>query len=241
MCPYVVVGDRGTIRVSDDLGETWHAPTSPATAAALRGLVAHCPFRIGIAVGDDGTVLVASGDLETWRARVSGTDQRLQAVALARPVAVAVGDGGTIVRSGDEGETWAPVPVDTTADLRTVALTSSGGGPAMGMIGAADGALLVSRDDGETWDRINPGFTPPIRQIHVGGYEVDGATLLSATILAEGGLWAWHEAEGGLTRTHWLDLPAYAFTHASAPGGPSALTVLVDGAAVVYRYCMGCD
>lgn len=236
-CPYIVVGDHGTIRISDDGGDTWRTPKGPAIAAALRAVEANCPFKTGIAVGDAGTVMVASGAPETWQARDGGTDRPLRSVALAAKTAVAVGDGGTVVRSGDSGDTWAPVAVETTADLLSVALSSSlDGGPAVGMIGAADGTLLASRDGGESWSWIGIEFDAPIRQVEVGEYVGEGEPAsLTAFFLAEGGLWTWSEAESRLQRMYWLDLPVYSFAYAPE------LTLLVDGGALAYKWCMGCD
>ena len=69
---------------------------------------------------------------------------------------LAVGSGGTIYRTGDGGNSWYPLASSTTADLYSVALTSSGGVD-YAWIGGAGGTLLFSGNGGGGWSGLGSG------------------------------------------------------------------------------------
>lgn len=140
----------------------------------------------------------------TWSARDVDVGECITAVEPCGPDRVwAVGDQG-IARSQDSGQTWQPVYGGTPGELKS-------GGSCIGLKGfvavCQDGQILITRDEGTTWER---------RQISEGFHAV------AAKCLGQNGvLIGWHEA---LSRG----------THSDAVlgGGPderSALYVTSDG------------
>jgi len=136
-------------------GATWSSRTNTARSN-LRAVAANAQGRF-VAVGDGGVALT-SVDSISWAALVLGTERNMRSIECVNGTFIAVGENGTILRSRD-GQAWtartSPLPTMNIAD---VACNRNGRWLAVGANGNA-GAVIVSEDDGMTWNTVveNPG------------------------------------------------------------------------------------
>jgi len=101
----IIVGERGTILKSTDLGNTW-SPRNSGTGADLE---AAARGYGDFAVGAHGTILKSTDAGETWCPLQSGTAARLNGISGSDLTLLAVGAGGTILRTSDGGG-WCADP-----------------------------------------------------------------------------------------------------------------------------------
>ena len=144
-----VSGDKGLILFSTDGGLTWGRRNTGVEARLLS--VSFFGVDDGVAVGENGTILMTTDGGMTWQRSVSPTSLRLNAVAFAEDgTAWAVGDEGTMVRSKDGGVTWTQLgfQIPLTSALRAVSFDG-----AFGAAVGADGAVLTTADNGDSWGR----------------------------------------------------------------------------------------
>jgi len=144
-----VSGDKGLILFSPDGGLTWGRRNTGVEARLLS--VSFIGVDDGVVVGENGTILVTTDGGMTWQRSVSPTSLRLNAVAFAEDgTAWAVGDEGTMLRSRDGGVTWTQLgfQLPLTSALRAVSFDG-----AFGAAVGAEGAVLTTTDNGDSWGR----------------------------------------------------------------------------------------
>lgn len=141
---FYAVGDGGTILKSSDLGLSWAAVPS-GTTTTLRSVIGLEPFPT--AVGDGGLILRGNSAGTSWSPLPSGSSEMLNGIPLFQPGLV-VGDAGTILKTSNFGASWNAVPSGTSA-----ALYSIGEGNGAFYAVGADGTILKSADNGNTWGR----------------------------------------------------------------------------------------
>lgn len=135
-------------------GATWSSRTNTAKSN-LRAVAANAQGRF-VTVGDAGVALT-SVDSISWSALVLGTERNMRSIECYDGTFIAVGESGTILRSID-GQVWSarvsPIPTMNIADVAC----SGDRWLAVGANGNA-GAIIVSDDDGMTWNSVvdNPG------------------------------------------------------------------------------------
>ncbi len=133
--------------------QTWAMPKADLFAVAIEG-------ERALAVGYWGTILLSTDRGQTWRYRPTPTSRTLFGVDFAGPDdAWAVGDAGVVLRSRDGGETWEQVRVEVEdqfggrGDLEAVLFDVSAISGDDVWASGDFGALIHTRDGGETWDR----------------------------------------------------------------------------------------
>lgn len=144
-----VSGDKGLILFSTDGGLTWGRRDTGVEARLLS--VSFIGVDEGVVVGENGTILMTTDGGMTWQRSVSPTSLRLNAVAFAEDgTAWAVGDEGTMLRSRDGGVTWTQLgfQLPLTSALRAVSFDG-----AFGAAVGAEGAVLTTTDNGDSWGR----------------------------------------------------------------------------------------
>mgnify|MGYP001028588424 FL=1 len=144
-----VSGDKGLILFSPDGGLTWGRRNTGVEARLLS--VSFIGVDDGVVVGGNGTILVTTDGGMTWQRSVSPTSLRLNAVAFSEDgTAWAVGDEGTMLRSRDGGVTWTQLgfQLPLTSALRAVSFDG-----AFGAAVGAEGAVLTTTDNGDSWGR----------------------------------------------------------------------------------------
>ena len=144
-----VSGDKGLILFSTDGGLTWGRRDTGVEARLLS--VSFIGVDEGVVVGENGTILMTTDGGMTWQRSVSPTSLRLNAVAFAEDgTAWAVGDEGTMLRSKDGGVTWTQLgfQIPLTSALRAVSFDG-----AFGAAVGAEGVVLTTTDNGDSWGR----------------------------------------------------------------------------------------
>lgn len=135
-------------------GTTWSSRTNTAKSS-LHAVAANAQGRF-VAVGDAGVALT-SVDSISWAALVLGTERNMRSIECYNGTFIAVGENGTILRSRD-GQVWSarvsPIPTMNILDVAC----SGNRWLAVGSNGNA-GAIIVSDDDGMSWNTVveNPG------------------------------------------------------------------------------------
>lgn len=123
----IVYGANGTMRRTDDNGESYNALQSN-TSVTINGLSL---IRVdsGIAIGEHGSIFLTADSAKTWMdiSSVSHTSENLNSLAFPTATEVisnrtgwVVGDHGTILKSGTRGLTWIQQNSGTTQNLRSV-------------------------------------------------------------------------------------------------------------------------
>lgn len=153
----VVVGERGTILRSTDLGHSWQSAVVAATAT-LTAITFAADGRHGWAVGHDALILATTDGGLTWRQQWQGEslqDSFLDVLALDAAHVIAVGAYGLFVASDDGGRTWQRRKLGEE-DFHFNRLTR---GPTGTLYLAGErGTLLRSRDHGVTWEHIDSPY-----------------------------------------------------------------------------------
>jgi photosystem II stability/assembly factor-like uncharacterized protein len=140
-------------------------------------------------VGDDGTMSNLLPDGTLGEGYDLGIDSDLLAITCrGEATAFVVGEAGTLLRTFDGGETWDSIDLGVEATLRDVAA----GNPDHVYV-AGDGALLVSRDSGDSFDRL-PGGDRTWRSVAT---DHDGVVALA--LADDGSVWRWDETTSALT------------------------------------------
>lgn len=152
----ITVGERGTVFLSSDAGETWRQRDSGVetdlTAVRLVGDRAW-------AVGHRGTIIVSRDAGEHWeRAKVALPEgNALFDVAMDGADGWAVGSFGVLAQTRDGGASWQGRPLldkgnGDVFDRHLYGITRTSTGDLF-VVGEA-GAMLASRDRGATWREL---------------------------------------------------------------------------------------
>jgi photosystem II stability/assembly factor-like uncharacterized protein len=146
----VAVGEHGYVVYSDDQGKTWLRGATPRRA--MLTAVAFVDEKNGWAAGHDGQILASQDGGATWtEQRYKPEDkQPLFVVRFSdREHGFALGAYGLFLETADGGKTWTPRPI-TQEDKHFYAVASDATGRMA--IAAEAGTLLVSADQGRTWE-----------------------------------------------------------------------------------------
>ncbi|HEQ70943.1 MAG TPA: hypothetical protein ENN69_00500 [Spirochaetia bacterium] len=194
---FLVVGDSGTILVSDDSGATFQAVTS-GTTATLRGAAAdadgHC-----VAVGAGGTVLYSADSGDTWHAGSCATTNTIdRVICYGSGKFVAVGeatgpDPYGIFRSTDGGQNWDRYAVTVT--LRGIGARSDSQFVAVGNVSSLnDSALYLTYTTGASWTL----YSAPSANFPAGaGWLYDAVGTSGGYFVAVGSDGSLYSADGG--------------------------------------------
>lgn len=238
--PFVAVGRKGTIRLSEGTGMPWTTPSiQGGLDADLRG-VTFADF--GVAVGDSGTILIGTSQGMEWKKVPTPTTQHLNAAAIdaSRRVTV-VGAKGTVLRSIDEGLSWDVVQVPTSEDLLSILLLSrpldnSANPPYAhtGFIVGTSGSLLHS-PDGLVWVQIETNLNEDLRQV-IGHNEASFDSVVPL-VLGETSLYTWSASDAQLKLKSNLHRPIYSIGQYIAQ-----ITVLSpDGVLLAFTEPFSCE
>jgi photosystem II stability/assembly factor-like uncharacterized protein len=183
-----VVGDSGTVLISDNSGLDW-TKKAPVTNANLYG-VDHSYSLY--AVGESGTILFAN-EIMTGNlvARPSGTTRNLRSVVISNlntQRVIVVGEKGTILRTTDTGVTWEDVSIpDTTFDFYDISQKGIyyNTGDIFVAVGS-QGRIYKSTDIGATWEQKTSGTSNTLRSVYFhtldsGAVVGDNGTILLTT------------------------------------------------------------
>jgi photosystem II stability/assembly factor-like uncharacterized protein len=150
----VAVGERGSVLLSDDSGQTWRGvPTG--TQATLTHVTFVGP-KTAYAVGWDGTILRTDDAGDSWVKQHEDPSQDnglFAVVGLPDGRALAAGSYGLFYETGD-GKSWTDLHSDTLdPDAHTNALIT----PAAGRVVLAGetGNVYVSDDAAKTWRHVD--------------------------------------------------------------------------------------
>jgi len=155
-----VFGSGGHVCVSYDGGLTWQLFQTGTSQTFTSGHFTDLTH--GWAVGSGGSICRWNG---TWTCGNYGGYNFYGVSFWPGGVnGLAVGGGGTIYRTTNGGDSWFPVASGTTADLYSVATTSSGGVD-YAWIGGAGGTLLFSGNGGGGWSGLGSGTSAGITSV----------------------------------------------------------------------------
>lgn len=158
-----VVGDGGTMAVSQDRGASWTAIDSGTTAS----LYAIAPHGAGLVAVGDGVVVVQGPDgVWTEVPAPSGDWGQLRALHSDGSRLYAVGLGGAAWSTEDPSGTWVAETVGTSDDLLDVCYDFASGDRVL--IVGAGGTMLVSTSGGG-WSAIDSGVSVDLIACRSGG------------------------------------------------------------------------
>lgn len=197
----LVVGRKGTIRRSQDHGQTWSIPTAPAVTADLYEIREGCYDLISdrptMLVGDGGTVLRTHDSGETWEEVSLGLDVALRTVAvLSENEALVAGQAGVIYRTETFGDSWSSTPSVTSDEIVVIqGLSTRCRTPKpipdtedYAFAASRTGDIVISDDRGRTW-RVFDHFQ------HGAVTDMGASELLDVTILSGNSTWAKSKGE----------------------------------------------
>lgn len=148
-----IVGYYGTIVATTDGGKTFHPQQSGVTE--LLKAVHFIDEKKGWVVGVDGVILHTEDGGAKWVRQKSGTQEYLRDVAFtdARR-GFAVARTSLLLRTTDGGSTWTPAVIVAGRDDRINRLRFFHG---VAWAVGEYGGVYVSRDRGETWEKMESG------------------------------------------------------------------------------------
>lgn len=143
-----IVGDSGTLLVSEDEGTSWRTVAVP-THEHLRAI--HFFGSKGWVAGWGGVILHSSDNGENWTVQKTGTTVSLESIFLAdEKHGWSTGWNGAILRTEDGGQHWTYVRTAAARwSLNAVHFRDPLNGWAVGILGQ----VLRSRDGGNTWEK----------------------------------------------------------------------------------------
>ena len=146
----VAAGEHGYIIYSDDQGRSWRRSATPRRV--MLTALAFVDDKLGWACGHDGTILATQDGGATWTEQRYKPDDKQPLFALRfadRDHGTAIGAYGLFLETADGGKSWTPRAI-TQDDKHFYAIAGDGAGRLA--IAAEAGTLLVSSDDGKTWE-----------------------------------------------------------------------------------------
>lgn len=155
----VVVGDYGTVLISDD-GEQFRQARSVPVQSLLTS-VQFIDAQHGWAVGHDGVVLTSTDGGETWsllRKADTAGEVLLSVNFLDAHHGFAVGQFGLALESLDGGRSWQPSSLAEVLDdpgMHFNGVTSTASGKVL--VVAENGISVFSANRGQTWQRGDTG------------------------------------------------------------------------------------
>lgn len=188
---FVTVGERGHILISDDQGEHWRQVAVPVEVNLTA--VDFLDDTHGVAVGFDQTILLTEDAGETWtisHQEVSNYQPALFSVLyLSKTKITAVGSYGLYLETTDGGNAWNNRVVSSLSDVydgfshfydieRLSADTWYLAGEKYiaesNDIGEefSKGMIAVTKDNGETWTKLNSPYEGSFFGITVKGHDI---------------------------------------------------------------------
>jgi hypothetical protein len=141
---------EGTLRYSEDEGESWHESPSSPKGNIIFGVAWTRPHT-AIAVGDHGQAWQTQDDGHSWQTLTLHpdlTDQTLSGITfLKNGTGFIVGYEGVLLKSQDAGLTWLKVPMPTDEALYGLAFRDDN----VGLILGGGGRIFTTRDGGNSW------------------------------------------------------------------------------------------
>ena len=164
-----VVGDAGTIAVSDNLGASWNPVVLPDVGADLHAITGHAGRPV--IVGDD-IVLVRLAD-GTWTRPTPPAEGwgSLRGVASDGELVYAVGLAGTMWMTTDPSGEWTAVPFDVDIDLFDVEPRASSWSALedpSGVTVVGEAGTLMFYDAG-SWDSVDIDVSADLIDVDRGG------------------------------------------------------------------------
>ena len=157
----IAVGENGVVLKSQDNGETWNIKTNISTEN-LNDIAIFAPDLIYVC-GNNGTLMRSIDHGETFETVTIPVTTNLNTISFSGPQtsvtrieAILAGDDGTILTTPNAYD-WTVVTSGTTEDL--FAVTYSG---VNAICTGANGTILVSNDDGLSWNTSVSGVTTSI-------------------------------------------------------------------------------
>jgi photosystem II stability/assembly factor-like uncharacterized protein len=213
----IAVGERGTILISSDAGNTWQPGASP-TPMTLTA-VTFTDEQHGWAVGHDAVILYSNDGGKNWQQNFIAPEKNMPLLDVwfgNSRTGFAVGAYGSFYQTQDGGHTWQARKV-LADDMHINTLV----GGADGKIFLAGEAGLMARsfDHGKNWQPLKS----PYAGSFFGALRLHGDTLLAFGLRGH----IFRSTDFGL---HWTTLPVA--TESNLMGG----SVLADGTAVIVGY-----
>lgn len=149
----VAAGERGHIILSDDEGKTWRQAEAVPTRSTLTSL-----FAFGDrlwAAGHDAVILTSGDHGNTWTRQYFDAERQQPIMDLYfhdLNNGIAVGAYGLMMLTSDGGNTWEDWAVNDEDDAHLNAIIGLPSGTLL--IGGEAGFSYRSRDEGETWERL---------------------------------------------------------------------------------------
>jgi photosystem II stability/assembly factor-like uncharacterized protein len=182
---FIVVGDAGTLLLSQDMGETWQEVDVPGTPD-LRGIAARADGNLFAAVGAEGIVLTST-NAESWTdASPAGFSRDLAAVTWdpRGNRFFAVGSTGAILRStGATGTQFQVIREGLGFGLHAIHAPEHSFGD-WRLFAVGDNGIVLGSKDGLVWSNRFSGSAYSLNAVHSGnGFLVaageDGRVLYS--------------------------------------------------------------
>lgn len=159
----MAVGDKGTILLSNNEGQTWRLLKFDAIAANTWRSI-HLTKNVAILVGDKGAIARLTKQGGQWALEKTMTSPSGEGVGLLRLLAfeeeitsygvVALGQKGTLIGSKDLGSTWEQLTTPTQETLLDLRYTSATKGTGVFLIVGTKGTLLRAETLGPSWQEI---------------------------------------------------------------------------------------
>jgi len=205
-----IVGDAGTLLVTEDGGKTWSRRELPTKENLMD--ISVVKDRAWI-VGQNGTVLHSPDGGKSWVQQKTGIPQGLASVHFVdENNGWAVGWMGVVLRTRDAGKTWEPVKIaDASWSLSFVYFQDAKTGWITGMFGQ----MLFTQDGGENWRVVNVPTKGTITSV----YRASDGRLLATTgndlLVSKDGGGKWES----------LDINQWLFFKRIVPAGTSLWAV----------------
>ncbi len=140
-----VVGQNGLIAQSPNRGKNWNY--QHITANTLNDIY-FISNNVGFIVGSNGTILKTTNAGASWIPVISGTTQKLNAIAGTGIDNIwAVGDNGVVIKSNDIGQSWNTVSItNQTPNFSNIGFKND-----KGYIVGNIGSIYQTLDNGDSW------------------------------------------------------------------------------------------
>jgi photosystem II stability/assembly factor-like uncharacterized protein len=228
----VVVGDHGTVLLSDDQGKSWRQAREVPTRVLLTS-VSFVGDKLGWAAGHWGLILHTEDGGETWKIQRSDTtvDQPLFSVHFSDASnGIAVGLWSLAVRTTDGGVSWVPVKFPALSAKEKAGPNIYQVFPAKGSVlyaAAEQGLVYRSPDGGATWTLIKTGNR---------GSFWTGLTLPDDSVLMAGlNGKIWRSSDEGKTWSELNSGVSSSITDLALGSDGSVTAVGLEGAVVISK------
>lgn len=168
----VAVGERGTILVSDDRGESWRQTHGDAQLPVTLTGVNWLGGDNLLAVGHDALLMRSTDAGETWEVLMQEPEQGeplLGTWSADGQQIFAYGSFGKFFSSSDQGRSWQARELDIHGEHLN---DMSGDGKRLQIMVGEMGLVLRSEDYGSSWQRVEPFYRGSLFGVAYMGNEV---------------------------------------------------------------------